>query len=259
MPAIACPPRPTASARFRARVSRPKGQPVKLRAYAGGVELAVYGAIGLDGITADDMRRVLATLPPGDVVLNINSDGGDIFDGIAIYNDLKALGRNITARITGIAGSAATLVALAAGRVEIAPTAHFMIHRSWCDVSGNAEELREVADVLASIDENSLIPVYAERTGLARDAIRSMIAYDNYMPASKAVELRFCDALIGAGERPGAVRGAVRTGLGAAPRTVRKVLSFHELPSPAPAESGFFDARSAQSIAAAARAAIKGR
>ncbi|WP_127078380.1 head maturation protease, ClpP-related [Rhodomicrobium lacus] len=188
---------PAVPKRFLAR-KRAEAAPeakIAVRAFVGGNEIDIYGDIGPNGISAAAFRQSLAQADAGDIVLRINSTGGDIFDGLAIYNDLVASGRNVIVRITGVAGSAASVIAMAGTRIEIAPNAHFMIHNAWCMDCGNAKELRETAVLLEQIDAG-MAETYAARTGLGVDEIRAMMDRETWLSASDAVQKKFCDALM---------------------------------------------------------------
>lgn len=147
-------------------------------------EIEVYDEIGFWGVNAKDFRAKLKGA--GDIVLKINSPGGSVFDGIAIYNDLKAHNGNVRVEITGIAASIASIIAMAGDEIAIAENGMMMIHNAWTIAAGNAEELQAQADVLSKIDGN-LALTYASRKGTPGvRAIKQMMADETWMTGKEA-------------------------------------------------------------------------
>lgn len=144
-------------------------------------------------ITARNFRRSLETC--GDVVVYINSPGGDVFAGAEIYTALKEHRGRVTVKISGIAASAASVIAMAGDEVLMSPVSYMMIHDPWTYAVGNAREMAHQADVLREIGEG-LIAAYTAKTGLPRDQIQAMLADETYMNAEKAVELGFADGIL---------------------------------------------------------------
>lgn len=176
--------------------------PIAVQARKAGTaaEIDVYGDIGFWGITAASFKDALRGL--GDVkslVVNVNSPGGDVFDGITIYNDLVSHPADITVRVNGLAASAASLIAMAGDRVEIADNAFFMVHNAWSAVMGNRHEIAEVAKVLGKIDD-SLASTYAKRSGLDISAVRDMMDAETWLDSGDAVDHGFADAVISSEE-----------------------------------------------------------
>ncbi|MEI1264728.1 head maturation protease, ClpP-related, partial [Pseudomonas aeruginosa] len=102
------------------------------------------------GITSADFIRDLKAVDDGasPVLVHFDTIGGDLFDGIAIHNALRALGERCTARIDGACFSAGSVAACGAHRVEMADNALFMIHNPWTLAAGDSEDLRKVADMM---------------------------------------------------------------------------------------------------------------
>lgn len=152
-------------------------------------EIELYDEIGFWGVNAKDFRAKLKGA--GDVVLKINSPGGSVFDGIAIYNDLKAHKGNVRVEITGIAASIASIIAMAGDEIAIADNAMMMIHNAWTVAIGNAEELTAQADVLSKID-GALALTYASRKGTPGiRAIKQMMADETWMNGKEARDQGF--------------------------------------------------------------------
>ena len=126
--------------------------------------LSIFDDIGAYGVSAklflDDLRAVKAK----SVDLEINSPGGDVFAGLAIYNGLRNSGKTINVKVLGLAASAASLVAMAGDTIEMPENAFLMIHNPWSFAAGDANDMRATADVLDKIGA-SLVTTYANRTG----------------------------------------------------------------------------------------------
>lgn len=155
-----------------------------------------------EGITAKSIARALAE--HGDaksIVVRVNSPGGDVFEGTAIYNLLRAHGGNVTVRIIGIAASMASVIALAGSRVEMAANALFMIHNPWALEIGDANEMRRTAAWLDKI-KTTLLEVYDGHSNLGRDAIAKLMDAETWMTAAEAEEAGFVDEVLAVADEP---------------------------------------------------------
>ena len=146
--------------------------------------------IGGFGVSAksflNDMRAV-----KGDTInLSINSPGGDVFAGVAIYNALRSSGKKVNVKVLGLAASAASLIAMAGDEIEMPENAMMMIHNPWSFAMGDADELRATADVLDKIG-GSLVGTYAARTGKDEDEIKALLDAETWMTAQEAVDMGF--------------------------------------------------------------------
>lgn len=161
--------------------------------------ISVLDAIGEDwygeGVTAKRISAALRRIGEGDVVVNINSPGGDFFEGLAIYSLLREHKGKVTVNVLGIAASAASIIAMAGDEVRIARAAFFMIHNTWVMAAGDRHAFREVADWLAPFDE-AAVGVYAARTGLEADEIAKMCDRESWIGGAAAVEQGFADELL---------------------------------------------------------------
>jgi len=131
--------------------------------------------------------------------IEINSPGGSVFDGYTIYNEIMALrdrGVTVNARITGMAASMASVIAMAASRIFIAKHGRMMIHDASGGIMGNADELRKRADLLDSISAD-IANIYSERTGKDVTEVRTMMKKETWMNATTALENKFADEIIG--------------------------------------------------------------
>ncbi len=157
-------------------------------------EIILYGDIGFD-ITAKEFSDELKALDsPHDIDVRINSFGGDVFDGVAIYSRLIDSGATITVFIDGIAASAASVIAMAGHEIHIAEAGFVMIHDAWVLTMGNASELRKKAAQLEAVSEQ-IAGIYQRRTGQEMVKIRELMAAEAEFNATQAVELGFATSV----------------------------------------------------------------
>ena len=161
------------------------------------IEIYIYGEIGGWGITANQFIQDLKALDDGvsPVVAAFNTNGGDLFDGLAIHNALKRLGERCTARIDALAASAGSVAACGAHRVVMASNSMLMIHNPWTWTSGDAEDLRRVADVLDQTLE-AIIAAYKSKAPDIDDAeLRRMVNDETWLTAQEALALGLVDEI----------------------------------------------------------------
>lgn len=167
------------------------------RAQAGTV-IDIYDVIGVDfwtggGVTAKSITAGLKGA--GDVTVNINSPGGDFFEGLAIYNILRAHDGRVDVNIMGMAASAASIIAMAGDAINIGKAASLMIHNAWGLVIGNANDMEKAAEDFAGFDA-IMTGLYADRTGLAPADIAAMMDAETWLNGEDAVAKKFADALL---------------------------------------------------------------
>lgn len=162
-------------------------------------ELLVYGEIGdwWGEVQSRDFAEKLQAIDAEQIDVRINSDGGSVFTAQAIYSSLKRHPAHINVYIDGMAASAATVIAMAGDTIYMPENAMMMIHHPWTTAAGNAEELRELADVLDKVGD-TIVAVYREKTGLDDDTIRQLMQDETYMSAADAKEWGFVDEVISA-------------------------------------------------------------
>jgi len=159
--------------------------------------ITIYEDIGMFGITASDMRRELDALSnTKNIELRINSPGGDVFDGIAIFNDLIEHPANIHVKISSLAASAAAVIAMAGDSVEMAKNAFLMIHNAWALAIGDKQTMNEMSDMLGKID-NALLDTFAGRTGNNKDDIEKWMNEETWFTAEEAKQNGFIDTVTG--------------------------------------------------------------
>lgn len=148
-----------------------------------------------EGVTAKRISAALRQIGKKDVVVTINSPGGDYFEGLAIYNLLRDHPAKVTVKIAGIAASAASVIAMAGDEVQIARAGFLMIHNTWVIAAGDKNGLRDVADWLEPFDETA-VDIYAARTGLDPKEVARMLDRETWIGGSDAVEQGFADGLL---------------------------------------------------------------
>lgn len=162
--------------------------------------IGIYDPIGYDywddsGVTAKRISAALRSLDGADVVVNINSPGGDVFEGLAIYNLLREYKGHVTVRVLGVAASAASFIAMAADEIQIARAGFFMIHNAWTGLWGNRNDLRETADFLEQIDD-TIADIYHVKSGLGMDELKADMDKERWINGRDAIDSGFADAFL---------------------------------------------------------------
>lgn len=159
-------------------------------------DIFIYSTIEHDDLFGMSANKLIDSL--GDlkalskIVLHINSEGGDLFEGVAIYNLLKDSGVEIEAVIEGFCASSASVIAMSADKIIMKRGSVLMIHKPITFAAGTSEELNKCAEVLNMITEN-IIDIYQAHTGLSRDTINDLMTKESYMSGEMAKSLGFCD------------------------------------------------------------------
>lgn len=165
--------------------------------------ISIFDVIGADfwgdGVTASRIAGALRSMNGGAVTVNINSPGGDMFEGLAIYNLLREYEGKVTVKVLGLAASAASIIAMAGDEVQIGRGAFLMIHNCWVYAMGNRHDLSQIAADMAPFDK-AMSDIYQARSGLDSAAIDKMMDGETYIGGSEAVEKGFADSLLSADE-----------------------------------------------------------
>jgi len=157
-------------------------------------DIYIFDEIGTYGVTAQDFISEIKGLKDMPINLRINSLGGDVFDGMAMYNVIKRREAKTTVYIEGIAASIATIIALGADEVIMAENSLFMIHNAWGGTSGEAKDMRKTAETLDKIT-SELTDIYVKKTGLSYDALAEMMDEETWLNAQEAFDLGFIDTI----------------------------------------------------------------
>ncbi|CAN7335711.1 Clp protease ClpP [Bosea sp. LjRoot90] len=161
--------------------------------------ISILDVIGEDwwsggGVTAKRISAALRSVGAKDITVRINSPGGDVFEGIAIYNLLRGHQAKVTVEVLGWAASAASIIAMAGDEIRMGLGSFMMVHNSWGVVVGNRHDMRDAADLFDSFD-GALVDIYEARTGAKRAAIEKLLDAETFMSASEAVDQGFADAV----------------------------------------------------------------
>ena len=161
-------------------------------------EIWIYEEIGSDfwgeGLTAKKFVEELAALDVEHIALHINSPGGSVFDGQAIYNALVRHPASVTTYIDGVAASIASVVALAGDTVEMAANALFMIHDPWGATAGTAADMRTMAGLLDKIT-GTMLDVYEAKSALDRADIAAAMSAETWYTAAEAQAAGYADSI----------------------------------------------------------------
>ncbi|CAJ0783591.1 ATP-dependent Clp protease proteolytic subunit [Ralstonia psammae] len=171
-------------------------------------ELRIYDDIGFWGTTAKAFVNELDAVAKDadEILVAVNSGGGDVFDGFAIYNALRRYSGKVTARVDGIAASAASLVVMAGDAIVMPENAMMMIHNAWTIAAGDAAQMRKTADLLDKT-RDGIVAAYRNKCGLADDEIVAMMDAETWMTAVEAKDRGFADQI----EAPVKLQASVRT------------------------------------------------
>lgn len=164
--------------------------------------ISIYDVIGEDwwtggGFTAARMAAALRSIGPKDVVVKINSPGGDMFEGIAIYNLLRDHPAKVTVEVMGWAASAASIIAMAGDDIRMGLGTFMMVHNAWGVVVGNRHDMSEGSTLFEQFD-SAIADIYEARTEMGRAEIVKLMDAETFMGPSEAVKNGFADAIDGA-------------------------------------------------------------
>lgn len=163
--------------------------------------ITIYDVIGEDwwtgeGVTVNRVDAALRKIGQDQAVeVHINSPGGDVFEGIAIFNRLREHGGKITVKIMGLAASAASVIAMAGDEILIGEASFLMIHDCWVVAIGNRHDMAETAAFLAPFDA-ALAAVYAKRSGQSASDCAAWMDSERWINGTEAIALGFADALL---------------------------------------------------------------
>ncbi len=161
--------------------------------------ITMFDVIGEDfwtggGVTAKRISNALRYIGEKDITVQINSPGGDLFEGLAIYNLLRKHKAKVTVEVLGWAASAASIIAMAGDEIKMGLGSFMMVHNAWGVVVGNRHDMREAADLFDEFD-GSIADIYEARTELKRSEIVKLMDQETFMGAKTAVEKGFADTV----------------------------------------------------------------
>ncbi len=153
-------------------------------------EISIYDEIGTFGTSAKGFIKEISNIKDKDITLRINSVGGSVFDGLAIYNTLRAHNGYVTVKIEGLAASISTVIAMAGDRVEISENGFFMIHNPYGHSQGDAEEMKRSAELLNKI-KDEIIDIYQNKTTLTSEELSVMMDKETWLTSQEALDYGF--------------------------------------------------------------------
>jgi ATP-dependent Clp endopeptidase proteolytic subunit ClpP len=163
----------------------------------GTTEVYIYDEIGFWGTSAADFIGQLQAISTPNIDLHVNSPGGEVFDGIAIYNAIRNHPAEVTVYVDGLAASAASFIAMSGNRVVVERNAQMMIHDAIGVVIGNATEMRTMAELLGKLSDN-IADIYAQKAGGTVEHWRNMMLAETWFSAAEAVAAGLADEMTGA-------------------------------------------------------------
>jgi len=163
-------------------------------------EILIYDQIGKDwwsgeGIGAKDFIDEVNQIPKGrNITMRINSNGGNVHDGLAIYNYLQTRKDEVSCIVDGVAASIASIIALAGSSLEMPRNALMMIHEPWTMAEGNADEMRKAADALDK-HRDSLVTIYEAKTGKSKAEIEAALKAETWFTGDEAKAFGLCNTV----------------------------------------------------------------
>lgn len=162
-------------------------------------EILVYDVIGWPYNDAGDLVRYVNSLGDKDILVRLNTPGGDVFDGMAIFNSLANHKGKVTIRIEALAASMGSVLAMAGKEIQAYGNTMMMIHDPWTYMAGNQYELREMADLLEKISGN-MLDVYAGRSKVGKREMKEIMKAETWYTVKEAKEKGFIDTILETGK-----------------------------------------------------------
>lgn len=169
-------------------------------------EVYIYDMIGFDGVDAQEFVASFDAITAQDITIRFASEGGAVFEGVAMYEAIKRHPANTLGIVDSLAASAASFILMACDRIEMSKRARLMIHDAGVGgiyVEGNAaqirasvEEITEFANLLDSLSD-TIAGVYADRAGGTPEEWRALMAKDKWYTAEQAVAAKLADGIVG--------------------------------------------------------------
>ncbi len=179
--------------------------------------ISVYDIIGEgwdgEGVTTKRVAAALRSIGQRDVVVNVNSPGGDFFVGVSIYNLLREHKARVTVRVLGLAASAASIIAMAGDEIQMGDRAFLMIHNAWALAIGNRHDLAQASKELEPFDA-AMAKVYADRSGMDVKEAAALMDRETWMNGEQAIERGLADSImqrseIAGGSKPSSSKKAL--------------------------------------------------
>ena len=167
-------------------------------------EISIFGDIGAswwgESVTLADFKKDFDKIKDkNSIKVLINSPGGNVFDGIGIYNVISAVRQRVSVEVLGIAASIASVIALAGNDLVIGEGSFYMIHKPYAVAMGNAEEIRKTADVLDKVEEQ-MVAIYSQHTAMTEEELNAALEAETWYTADEAVEAGFASGTVDYGQ-----------------------------------------------------------
>lgn len=162
-------------------------------------EIFIYSVVGWPFTDEEGLIRSMAEMKDKHLLARINSPGGDVFAGMALFNAFANHPGGVTIRIEGMAASIASMLAMAGKKVEAYPNTTFMVHNAWIGVAGDHNALREVADITEKIS-GQMRDIYSAKTKIGKKEMQAMMDVETYMTAQEAANKGFIDTILKSGK-----------------------------------------------------------
>ena len=158
-------------------------------------EVVIYDEIGNFGIESKTFIEELAKIPnDNNILLRINSPGGSVIDGLAIYDAIRRTPQKVITRIEGLAASIASIIALAGDEIIMSENSLFMIHNVWGGETGDSKDMRKAADLMDKMS-SKLVSIYVAKSGRDESEVKSWMDSETWFSAEEALEAGFINAI----------------------------------------------------------------
>lgn len=158
------------------------------------VDVYLYDEVGSYGVSAKDFVEDIKLLKGKDIYLHINCVGGEVFDGMAIYNTLKKYKGKVVAYVEGIAASMGSVIPLAADEIIMSENSLYMIHNAWGGAMGEAKDMRKTATLLDKLS-SEIANIYSKKTNLPLSQIEEMMDEETWFNSEEALQYGFIDRI----------------------------------------------------------------
>ncbi len=159
-------------------------------------EVSIFDEIGFWGINATDFKKDWDKVKNlKNIKITINSPGGSVFDGMAIYNMISDVREKVTVEVDGLAASISSIIAMAGKKLVMREGTFLMIHNPWTMMAGGSDDLRKEADVLDKI-KDQLVGIYQNKTNLKASDIEAMMKEETWMTPTEARAMGFADEVV---------------------------------------------------------------
>ncbi|GAK31965.1 phage ATP-dependent endopeptidase [Weissella oryzae SG25] len=172
----------------------------------------IYDWLGLNAIHPSKIHDLLNEANDDEIVVNLSSGGGEVVAASEIYTALRQSDKHVVINVTGMAASAASVIAMAGDEINISPTAQIMIHQASISIQGNKDDLEKISGLLDKTDK-SIADAYVQRTGLPVEDVLKMMSDETFLTAKDAVDYHFADSIMFVEDSKSKVTNSVNDGM----------------------------------------------